>query len=161
MNVPATTSGIEYWPFASTRPALPAFSPSMIWASACATIGRPVLSSVMMPANVRVTTAAATLTCCDPRTPEYVAVISASPAAMLRTTPALDTVATAASDDCQVACAVTSCVVPLDSVAVAANWLVSPTAGEFPLTAIELTVAVGATGVEGVEEEEEGFPPHP
>jgi len=80
---------------------------------------------------------------------------------MLRTTPALDTVATAASDDCQVACAVTSCVVPVDSVAVAVNWLVSPTAGEFPLTAIELTVAVGATGVEGVEEEEEEFPPHP
>jgi len=87
--------------------------------------------------------------------------MSASPAAMLRTTPALDTVATAASDDCQVACAVTSCVAPVDSVAVAVNWLVSPRAGEFPLTAIELRVAVGATGVEGVEDEEEEFPPHP
>jgi hypothetical protein len=51
--------------------------------------------------------------------------------------------------------------VPVGSVAVAVNWLVSPTAGEFPLTAIELTVAVGATGVEGVEEKEEGLPPHP
>jgi uncharacterized membrane protein len=81
-----------------------------------------MLSSVISPVTVRITgSAAVTLTrCCDPVTPEHVAVISASPAATLRTMLVPDIVVSSSSDD-RIACAVTSCVVALDSVAVAVN----------------------------------------
>jgi len=56
------------------------------------------------------------------------------PEAMPVTTPAEDTVATAVSDDCQVAWLVTSCVEPSAIVAVALNCDVPPTTGAVPLT---------------------------
>jgi hypothetical protein len=56
-----------------------------------------------------------------PDLPCAVAVMVAVPAATAVTRPPLDTVATAAFEDCHVALLVTFCVVPLDSVAVAVS----------------------------------------
>ena len=64
-------------------------------------------------------------------------------AAMAVTAPVADTVATVLSEDCHVACPVTSCVVPSDSFAVAVNCDVSPIAGTAPVTLTDATV-VGA-----------------
>src|SRR5689334_22465231 len=55
------------------------------------------------------------------------------------TTPVPETVAAAAFDDDQLAWLVTSCVVPLDSVAVAVNCDVNPTDGVTPVTATDVT----------------------
>lgn len=63
------------------------------------------------------------------------AVITAEPLAMPVTRPVDDTVAIEASEDVQVAVLVTSWVPP-DTVAVAANCEVAPTAGAVPVTAI-------------------------
>ena len=46
------------------------------------------------------------------------------PAATAVTSPVLETVATAGFDDTHVAMAVTSCSGPLDTIALATNWLV-------------------------------------
>jgi hypothetical protein len=76
----------------------------------------------------------------EPVTLWYVAVTVVLPAATPVTTPAADTVATAASPDCHVALLVMSCVVPLLIVAVAVNCAVVPTVGAAPVTAMEATV---------------------
>ena len=65
------------------------------------------------------------------------------------TTPPLETVATEVFDDDQAACALTVCVVPLESVAVAANGAVAPIDGADPVTATVETDAAGAVVDEG------------
>jgi hypothetical protein len=61
------------------------------------------------------------------------------------------TVRTAAFEDCQVACVVTASVDPFESVAVAVSWLVEPTVGAVPETAMDATVGVdGAEGADGL-----------
>ena len=55
----------------------------------------------------------------------------------------------------------TSSVPPFDNVAVAVNWLDSPTTGAAPLTVTEVTAGVGAAGVDGVDGEGDGLVPHP
>jgi hypothetical protein len=74
-----------------------------------------------------------------PATLEYVAVITALPLATAVTTPLPDTVAAAVFDDDQLAWLVTSWVVPLESVAVAVNCEVAPTAGVAPATVTDVT----------------------
>jgi len=80
-----------------------------------------------------------------------VAVISALPPLTAVTRPALETVATAVFDDCQLACDVTLCVVPFDNVAVAVNCALPPTAGAVPVTDTDATLA-DAVGVDEVGE---------
>ena len=70
--------------------------------------------------------------------------MSDSPGASPETVPAA-TVATDVFDEAHVAWLVTICVVPFESVAVAANGADAPTPGAVPLTATEATVA-GAVG---------------
>ena len=72
--------------------------------------------------------------------------MSASPAATLVTAP-FATVATAVFDELHVATAVTSCVVPFDSVAVAENEAVEPAAAAVPLTEMLTTVGAGAAPI--------------
>ena len=89
-----------------------------------------------------------------PVAPEYVALMSASPADTAVTKPAGDTLATPPFDDCQLAWDVTDCVVELERVAVAENCAVWPTvAGDVgPVTVTPVTVgAAGVDGVVGVE----------
>src|SRR5256885_8190816 len=137
---------------------MPAFSPSMT--STSASIGVPVCASLMTPESVKVR--AASLTCSDTLDPWYAAVTSASPRPTPATFPLLETVTTAVFDDCHVACAVTSCVVPFDSDAVAVNCAVSPTAGAVPVIVSEFVVGAVGVGVVGVDALGVGVlvPPH-
>ena len=116
--------------------------------------------SVHVPAHVVVplrepkdnatVTASVALLPCD------TAVMVVVPAATTVTRPVPDTAATPGADDDQVEELVTFCVDPSESVAVAMNWLVWPTAESeaVPLMAIETTVA------DGVGEVVVDFPPH-
>ena len=65
--------------------------------------------------------------------------MTALPLATAVTTPLPDTVAADVFDDDQLAWLVTSCVVPLESVAVAVNCDVAPTVGVAPLTLTDVT----------------------
>jgi hypothetical protein len=66
-------------------------------------------------------------------------VITALPLPTAVTTPLPDTVAADVFDDDQLAWLVTSCVVPLESVAVAVNCDVAPTTGAAPVTLTDVT----------------------
>jgi hypothetical protein len=77
--------------------------------------------------------------------------MSALPPFTAVTRPALETVATAVFDDCQLACDVTLCVVPFDNVAVAVNCALPPTAGAVPVTDTDATLG-DAVGVDEVGE---------
>jgi hypothetical protein len=74
-----------------------------------------------------------------PATLEYVAAITAAPLPTPVTTPVPDTVAADVFDDDHVARLVTSCVLPVDRVAVAVNCDAVPTAGALPVTLTEVT----------------------
>src|SRR5437879_4240823 len=75
--------------------------------------------------------------------------MSASPGPVAVTTPDAETVATVATDDCQLDCAVTFSVVPSVKVAVATNCDDAPGAGGCPLTITALTFRFdGAPGVD-------------
>jgi sulfur carrier protein ThiS len=63
-----------------------------------------------------------------------VALITAAPLPIAVTAPVPDTVAADGFDDDQVATLVTSCVLPVERVAVAVNCDVAPTAGTAPVT---------------------------
>jgi hypothetical protein len=65
------------------------------------------------------------------------------------TIPVEPTAAAAVFDDVHVARLVTSCVVPLDNVAVAVNCEVPPIVGAVPITAIDETVEVDVETVDG------------
>src|SRR5262245_55034121 len=71
-----------------------------------------------------------------PTTLEYVAAITVVPEPTPVTTPVLETAAAAVLDDVHDARLVTSCVLPVDMVAVAVNWDVAPTVGVAPVTVI-------------------------
>jgi len=75
-----------------------------------------------------------------PTTFEYVAEMTAVPLPAAVTRPEAETVAASGLDDDHVAALVTSCVEPLDSVAVAENCDVAPTDGTAPVTLNEETV---------------------
>jgi hypothetical protein len=77
----------------------------------------------------------------EPVTLEYVAWITTVPEATAVTRPVAETVAVPVSADCQVAEAVTSCVVPSDMEAVAVSCEVPPTVGADPLTVMVETEA--------------------
>jgi hypothetical protein len=75
--------------------------------------------------------------------------MSAVPALTPVTTPVGRTLATLGLEDCQLACEVTTCVVPFESAAVTVNGALEPIAGGVPLTFIAFTVgcvSVGAVG---------------
>ena len=77
-------------------------------------------------------------------------VVVPRPVALTR--PVADTVATAGFEDDHEASAVTSWVVPFESVAVAVSWLVCPIAARdaVPVTAMEDVVGVEGVGVVGL-----------
>jgi hypothetical protein len=72
--------------------------------------------------------------------------IVVEPALTPLTMPAIVAFATPVFVDCHVADAVTSCVVPSDIEARAANWEAVPTAGAFPVTVTDATVTLGDDG---------------
>jgi hypothetical protein len=71
--------------------------------------------------------------------------MSAAPSCVTLSNPPDVTVATAGLDDDHVDSAVTSCMVPFDSVAFAVNWLVWPTTGTVPVTVMD--DVLGAVGL--------------
>ena len=71
---------------------------------------------------------------------------STSPADTPVTTPALFTVAIAVFDDCHVAWLVTFWFAPDENVAVAVSCAVNPIVGALPVTATDVTDAVGVVG---------------
>lgn len=89
--------------------------------------------------------------CAPPCTPEYVAMMSTSPAASAVTIPEAETAARVPLEDCQLAWLVTVCVVLLDITAVAVNCAESPgfAMEDGPVTVTDVTVGVGL-GVVGV-----------
>jgi hypothetical protein len=88
--------------------------------------------------------------------------MSASPAATAVASPDGLTVTTDKFDERHVASAVIACVDPFVKVAVAVNWLVEPTVGLVPDTAMDVTVGVdGAKGADGVGEVLVEPEPHP
>src|SRR5213594_2347863 len=72
--------------------------------------------------------------------------MSTSPADTPVTTPALFTVAIAVFDDCHVAWLVTFWFAPDENVAVAVSCAVNPIVGALPVTATDVTDAVGVVG---------------